>query len=1067
MEPLSAGPCERPRAATRLRAGEPTLSHARHVLVAALLLAASVPLFPETGAAVIWSDPRHALTPAMNATLANNTQLAQTLLDAPPVGSPVSVAIAIAERALDSRRKEFPGETGAERLMRNGIDAERLNLRSAADVHAILTGTDTPRQKAFALAGEGLTSRTELIATTSPRMQGYLDQQGRNVQAAQDVLAAADVFAVVEVATALQAQALAVTVPDSSPDATASPSAALVAYMGAKGLTPTSAQLAEMAPLDALPTATRDALRDVIDAFAKLDKATETAFAAGDPAALQDLLDADDVELHEETTLPLDRAPALDWNGLAAAGVDVGPVLAARADLLVAAKALRVALQASPPAVAVACDSVDGAVLNGVRLYSIDVTACDNTYTEPTALTIDVGGHDNATNNAGGNRLWGGCEEPVTENPDGTTTLHPRAPQTAALLDYAGNDVRAGPPCGLNGGAALGTGLLLDLGGGDDRYLIAGPEPISHNRTVDGEGVNGGGHAGIGLLVDDGGSDVYVGGAYGVNGGSLVGLGILVDGGAGQDEYRATFGGVNGGTNVGAGFLFDGGGDDLYVTEARTANGGALYGVSLLVDAEGDDHYRSVDITVPRYATATIGGAHYAAALLVDALGNDLYEGLRDGTVGGGVDGVGGLIDVGGDDRYRGQDNGTIGSGWGLLPVSNNAGSAEDAVKNGTLLMPGGFGMLVDVLGNDDYHGGMFGTIGGAYLSTSFLVDGFGNDVYYADDGGGSIGGVSGHNKGGGVAFMFDGAGDDRYTTNDTILSDPPRFKKPAPRREFDGKGANGGAAEPGGVGFLFDAGGNDAYTANSTGVNGGASNGAVGMLIDVSGNDWYNASDRGVNGGAYGGGHRSGYASLSVGAPALGFLVDLQGNDRYRGGNQSNPAGTPGQGVNGGGYLAMGFLYDGDGSDRYTAYGLATNGGGAGGVGLLLDDMTASLSRSDHYVSRSWATPADNVIHAANGGASSAPCVGACEARPQEVDDWFGKVVPAGVGLLVDAAGTDSYEDQEPTDYLGSGRDYNGSGWDQCVFPKGEPGAGYQRDSGVDLHVDLTSGCTPTTPGL
>lgn len=1049
------------------------LSRRAILLVTILVLASVLPLGQAT---VFWSNPNHALTPAMNQTLANNTALAQGLIDDPPIGTPLLRSLIVAERALMSRRGELSDDSPLSNIMRRSIDAELANLDSALVVDTILaTPAGTSQSKALAVAREGLASRAPLLDDTT-RLADYVEQQGRNVDLVEDLATTSDPFAIAAQAASAQAEALAISLPTPPALPQRTPSQALQAFMAAKGVASTPTLDAELVALDDEPFAAQ--LQRVVDAYASFDAATQSAFATGDSEALQAYLHSDDLYVGGETgELPPDGPAALAWNALGAAGVDLGPVLATRAVLLSAAADLATALNAQTPPTMTSCSPTQAPLVGDFRLFSIDMTSCPNQYHDNVSLTIDWRGNDVAWNNAGGNKLNGTCEEPLTRDPSRPNDpnywqFFPRAPQAAALFDFGGNDYREGDPCGFAGGASLGAALLVDIGGND--HYVGKVVPITYGNA-DGEGTNGGGHAGVGFLLDSGGNDVYRAGAYAVNGGALVGLGMLIDAGISTDEYTATFGGVNGGASVGAAFLYDGGGQDAYTTEARAANGGALGGVAVLYDAGGNDLYHSTEmISKERYATSTIGGAHYGVGLLYDAAGDDRYEGGRDGSVGGGVDGLGLLIDVLGTDYYEAQYNGTIGGGWSLQPTANcGSATAPANLSQLSFVLPGGLGMLVEMEGDDDYYGYSFATVGGAYIAASFFVDASGNDDYYSHDGGGAIGGTSGHNRGLGVAFLMDRQGDDEYTTDNLPNLEPYDCPVPGvPGREFDGKGGNGGAAHVGGVGFLLDASGRDIYKGNSTGINGGAADGAIGMLIDAGGRDDYIARDRGVNGGAYAGPHRTGWQTIPMGLFALGFLIDAGGDDHYNAsGNSSVLADgqgryrdTVGHGVNGGGHRAMGFLYDGGGTDDYLAWGLATNGGGLGGVGLLFDAVGAGeIAMSDSYDSYSMYETGNGTLHASNGAVLGSECAICGLDLPVP---WYRQLIPGGIGLLVDMGGSgDWYEDPEPNDYGPFLRDYSGDGPNTCVFPKGEPGVGHQRDVAIGIYPDLRNGCGNPSP--
>lgn len=158
-----------------------------------------------------------------------------------------------------------------------------------------------------------------------------------------------------------------------------------------------------------------------------------------------------------------------------------------------------------------------------------------------------------------------------------------------------------------------------------------------------------------------------------------------------------------------------------------------------------------------------------------------------------------------------------------------------------------------------------------------------------------------------------------------------------------------------------------------------------------------------------------------------FGFLIDISGDDAYsggslgyidHGGNIVYHNSTPGNGVNGGGYLGFGFLLDGSGSDHYIAIGNGTNGGASRGVGLLVDlAWNTSMSAVDDYNSTkaNWSS---GTRFGQNGGIKNIAC-------PQGV-----AVCLAGsVGLLLDVGGEDGYHDDDWP--------FDGRGPDKSVFPQ------------------------------
>lgn len=135
-------------------------------------------------------------------------------------------------------------------------------------------------------------------------------------------------------------------------------------------------------------------------------------------------------------------------------------------------------------------------------------------------------------------------------------------------------------------------------------------------------------------------------------------------------------------------------------------------------------------------------------------------------------------------------------------------------------------------------------------------------------------------------------------------------------------------------------------------------------LVVDVGGDDTYHTNAGGA--GVYA---LNGQASM---LPAAA-LFDLGGQDGY--GDAQVPADDRrGQGANGGAMLGVGLLVDTGGDDTYAAYADGVNGGAFAGIGLLLD-----TDGQDRYLAEGWG---------ANGGG-----------------------YPAGIGQLVDLAGSDTYQ--------------------------------------------------------
>ena len=313
--------------------------------------------------------------------------------------------------------------------------------------------------------------------------------------------------------------------------------------------------------------------------------------------ALQAVLDATGADARDAARAAEETLAAFVAYHHAGSDLDLGGIFGARASLVAAARDLRDAVAAHPAA-------AQAPALVIPTVLSIDLGSEPNTYTADFALLVDAGGDDVYLNNAGGSSASTYCS----------------VGRPAALLDFGGNDTY-GPTkrlCGINGGANLGAGFLLDAAG-HDRYFAAG------------YGGNGGARSGgAGFLLDLEGNDVYEGGDTGTNGGANVGSGFLLDI-AGNDTYRARGNGTNGaGHGTGAGFLLDAEGNDTYSAKNRGVNGGAFNAATgFLADLSGDDRYEAgkegVNGGVSGSSLSGSPALTYGFGLLYDGDGRDVY----------------------------------------------------------------------------------------------------------------------------------------------------------------------------------------------------------------------------------------------------------------------------------------------------------------------------------------------------------------------------------------------------------------------------------------------------------
>jgi hypothetical protein len=350
-------------------------------------------------------------------------------------------------------------------------------------------------------------------------------------------------------------------------------------------------------------------------------------------------------------------------------------------------------------------------------------------------------------------------------------------------------------------------GLVIDVGG-DDLYrgMIA--------ASTDGDHANA-------VVIDVGGNDTYNGEAMGLATGRL-GVGLLIDL-AGDDVYQLDTG--SGGTGFGGmGILFDAKGNDVYAG-GRMTQGVAIHGLGLLLDMAGNDRYTSHGF----------------------ALGF------------GGPSGIGAVIDVHGDDRYQCGDK---------FPSAYNAHDAPNGKPGDPLFqydcfglgtgsgarvlskrvdwqaysLAGGWGLLVDVGGQDHYQSANFSQGHGYFFGAGVLLDLDGSDDYQAARYGH---GSSAHY---GVGLFNDRHGDDRY--------------------ESTGPFYNGGMAWDHGVSVMIDSDkGKDQYLLDrSTGL-GGADYSGWALFMDEGGNDQYSV--------------RAGFGRTSE--KGLAGFFDLNGKDSYK----------------------------------------------------------------------------------------------------------------------------------------------------------------------------------------
>ncbi len=330
------------------------------------------------------------------------------------------------------------------------------------------------------------------------------------------------------------------------------PSEAVAALLERHGTTATPEQWREVLALDEQPDQIRIALARFFDAWIAVEKSVALAYANVDferVAALQStlwLLEEGLIGSASET-LAGSQHPLAEMQSL---GLNYAPIFPTRNQFLDTVVEVAEAFEVNE---AVEVQFTSGATAIP-PVIAFDIRGFDNSfYDENFVLTLDVQGDDTYYNNAGGsNMLSNACWDispplsvPNPVFPIGNSQIGPGA---GAAIDLQGNDVYGDPAnprsCGINGGADVGLGILIDRSGTD--YYTAG-----HH------GVNGAAHFGVALLFDNSENDFYRGTDQAVNGGGeFYGIGLLVDG-AGNDLYTGQKYGVNGGGARGAGLLVD------------------------------------------------------------------------------------------------------------------------------------------------------------------------------------------------------------------------------------------------------------------------------------------------------------------------------------------------------------------------------------------------------------------------------------------------------------------------------------------------------------------------------
>ncbi len=375
----------------------------------------------------------------------------------------------------------------------------------------------------------------------------------------------------------------------------------------------------------------------------------------------------------------------------------------------------------------------------------------DDTYTAPVASNVDAATPVSVLVDLAGADTYGYPEVPSTFD---TPELLP-SDRDGRLR--AGSTTPSFSRTGRQGSARLGTALLYDLGGGNDRYRSL--------RMSQGFAA-----LGVGGLYDDGGDDEYTLEAGG-QGASVAGVAALVDA-AGSDRYTAWAYAQGFAYVQGAATLYDRDGGDVYdakrtpvlypsaqdMTVNASFSQGAGFGrrgdafadrtnmsggLGILRDRAGDDRYASAI-----FGTAT--GYWGGMGLLLDGAGDDRYDG-RWYTQGGAAHfAFAALVDGGGRDTHNmdaTRQNMTGGAGHDFsLGILLGLGREADTYGVPNLALgagnANGAGIFADEGGDDLYEAASALTLGNAALETltdmgrltrptvGLFLDGGGRDTY-------------------------------------------------------------------------------------------------------------------------------------------------------------------------------------------------------------------------------------------------------------------------------------------------------------------------------------------------
>ncbi len=397
-------------------------------------------------------------------------------------------------------------------------------------------------------------------------------------------------------------------------------------------------------------------------------------------------------------------------------------------------------------------------------------------------------------------------------------------------IDLGGDD-RYGPGFGASRSLGSPVALLLDLTGNDRYGDAAGPVTAPGAEPADGPSAAAG--TGPGAEPADGPSAVV----------PSFGAGVF-----------------------GIGALCDLGGDDAYVAP-ESGLGCGCFGTGLLVDFGGNDAYHG-----DRW---TQGAAHGGIGVLLDLAGDDVYSCAQQSQGLGATLGTGLLLDLAGHDRYIARDDGNISELYlgQSVAMSQGCGYGRRADLGDGHSLAGGFGLLIDGAGDDDYHAQVWAQGCGYWWGVGLLEDRAGNDRYRN---GKYSSGAAAHFA---IGVHVDLSGNDLYNSGNETA-----------KNQFQGH------ARDGSLGIFIDGEGDDCYELRSH-CAGSGDLGSIGLFWDRRGDDRYHhAADPASAAGSDPWGQTPPlgsttqyevFRSFRDDLPVYGIFLDTQGRDTYETGGR------------------------------------------------------------------------------------------------------------------------------------------------------------------------------------